>query len=264
MKKCFTNRPACKQVKMSIFTLIELLVVIAIIAILAAILMPALSQARERAKSSTCVNNLKDISTGTTMYGDDFNGIIPTSIQLPNWGVGLKWGGIWTNFLASGETDVAYTQGKKTGHGKYISWKSVNCPNVKFNEIMARHVYGAIDWPADGVPSEVLDSLGRFGVYYQNNGTLGQFGIVNRMKRPGEIPLFADTQFLDARNETFHRFRTHSRWDWQTGLFREIHNGRGGIVFADGHAGLKTAADLGSSSLRLLYYFDQYLEIWRF
>ena len=50
------------------FTLIELLVVIAIIAILAAMLLPALSAARERARSANCVNNLKQLGYGFTMY----------------------------------------------------------------------------------------------------------------------------------------------------------------------------------------------------
>ena len=63
--------------KDSLFTLIELLVVIAIIAILAAMLLPALSKAREKARTISCTSNLKQIALSATMYTQDYDETLP-------------------------------------------------------------------------------------------------------------------------------------------------------------------------------------------
>ena len=65
------------------FTLIELLVVIAIIAILAAILFPVFAQAREAARRSACLSNMKQISTALLMYAQDNDEILPASADDP-------------------------------------------------------------------------------------------------------------------------------------------------------------------------------------
>src|SRR5436309_15597547 len=65
------------------FTLIELLVIIAIIAILAALLLPALSRAKERAQIVQCLSNLRQIGVGIQLYVDEHGGTFPPFANMP-------------------------------------------------------------------------------------------------------------------------------------------------------------------------------------
>ena len=94
MKKMFpTENVRGENGSGAAFTLIELLVVIAIIAILAALLLPALARAKQKAFSIQCLSNEKQLSMGLHLYAEDFKEILPsyiTNSSLPMWDDAIK------------------------------------------------------------------------------------------------------------------------------------------------------------------------------
>lgn len=120
------------------FTLIELLVVIAIIAILAAILLPALNSARERGRSITCVNNLKQIHYFAYQYTQESDGYLLSTLEFP---CRLFPGASKTNW-------VGYMRETHFNQPAYPNKKDLfYCPNQnEESDITNQYFYGLNSW----------------------------------------------------------------------------------------------------------------------
>ena len=130
--------------RFSAFTLIELLVVIAIIAILAAILFPVFARARENARKTSCISNLKQIGTATIMYAQDYDDAVPRGFD--SWQVPLmpyiKSGQVFScpSSSAAEVTMRSYdiTSGAATTeHGPIVGNFASNLPDVKPSTVSA-------------------------------------------------------------------------------------------------------------------------------
>ncbi len=153
-----------KARRQNAFTLIELLVVIAIIAILAALLLPALSQAKERGKRASCVNNMKQLGVGLVMYAGDNGDHLP-ALQYTTGG-NSPWQ-CYDMVSQNGTAGLPVDFTSAINHGLLYSTKTIaagksySCPSMgsgapeQFKYAYENYMDPTGAWPVYGYPGSV-------------------------------------------------------------------------------------------------------------
>ncbi|MCE5238864.1 DUF1559 domain-containing protein [bacterium] len=188
------------------FTLIELLVVIAIIAILAAILFPVFAKAREKARQTSCLSNLKQLALGMLQYAQDYDETFPRRS-----GVGFYDASLGTfNYHT---TLNVHWHGWGTCILPYVKNTQIyKCPSNTFDNCGLNY----------GVPDAALNSSGTMVSYFSNNAIkLGQ------LQRPSESLMI--TESGGGGGDCYVL-------SWQYYCCAAPHNGGANMALMDGHA----------------------------
>lgn len=251
------------------FTLIELLVVIAIIAILAGILMPALSQARERGKSAVCVNNLKSMSTALMSYADDEKGVIPYQYVITNnnkfW-LGLLYDKKYLSFNKVLENGNNYGRFNKV---VYCPSSAYDPPYQTYDKAEIR-TYGMLTLNGDSEYTAASDSkkdlIGDIWRDLAINGVNFRFFLTTNVKSPSAVLYFGETSYRNTHSTALERNRPS--WQFQVNSTHSSaphlklqHNERANVVFFDGHVASQDRYQLRIGPMRVKYTNDEKGEV---
>jgi len=219
-----------KSMPPMLFTLIELLVVIAIIAILAAMLLPALQQARDRGKTVNCLGRLKQQSSAFTFYANDSNDVIPPV----RYGTGSNMQ-YWTAMFFN---------------RKYLPMSAFTCPARNSSDFWVSY------WRSKTVPA-TLDLYGQQYAEYGINMALAGYENAKRekfskVKRASEVLLLAE-----SINPTRVRGYSYveSNYSLTLAMAWPVHkDGRVmNVMYVDGHVGSLNAPGREEAGCQGLY-----------
>lgn len=218
--------------KKHLFTLIELLVVIAIIAILAAMLLPALNKARQKARAATCVSNLKQFTTCAMMYCNSYDDQIVTVVVADTW---------------KNTADAMLDAGLYEEEAKFI-----RCPEAlqdpvnedDWERMVRDHAYGVnySGWYRDQNNGSNLTCAVTYG---DNNNNL-KLALAKLKPSPSEFSLFVDDKVRGSG-------RNHSKFGPSKqnyhGIAWTVHDPDRSVIcgFGDGHVAQRQLAQLRES-----------------
>ena len=197
-----------KSVKKSIFnfTLIELLVVIAIIAILAAMLMPALNKARETARRSSCLSQLKTMASATMMYADNNKDYIPPGLRYNSWSASDFWWSILVQTIKPG------------------------VPGKNYNTVMNGN-YKIFVCPSEGVPTGAntpLFQYTHYGINYRFMHYSAPVRKLSSVRKPTAVVMQ-----MDSNQKAAYVIKSDSQISQRHGVNRT------NTSYLDGHAAFR-------------------------
>ena len=236
------------------FTLIELLVVMAVIGILAALLLPALSKARERGMAIVCLSNTKQLTLGWQLYANDHEELLPYNLGMSgspesSYRTDLNWvNNVMTWDLSSDNTNTATITQAALGSFVSRSTAIYRCPSDR----VLSAVQSAAGWEARIRSYSMNALIGNAGGFSTNGVNVNaphykQFFKQSQIPRPSEIFVFLDEHPDSMDDGCFVNKETTSAGIYSsstainpswTDLPASFHNRSAAFSFADGHSSL--------------------------